>query len=691
MDKRADIWAFGCVLYEMLTGKRAFEGEGLSDVMVAVLSKEPDEGALPAGTPASVRYTIEQCLDKDARQRLRDIGEARLILDGRRTAPAPQAGQARVQMKPAWQWIATGVIVGGLLVGLVGWTAGVGVRGDEPGEALRRFPLFIPSSQFQPPGQGGLVALSPDGQTPVYRVLDEGIFRLYQRELDGFQATPIPGTEGAGPEPFFSRDGQWLGFWSGNVLMKVALPSGRPVRVADVPEATRGASWGPDDTIVVGARTAGLLGVPAAGGDAVRLVAPDAGREFWYPQVVDDSGIVVFTDASGLGTDTGDVAVFDPDTGARRTLVERGSAGWVAPTGHLVFVRDGDLWAVRIDPHSLDVRGEPVPIEQGIRVEVGGAVQFAASVGGSLVYLPGTMPERTLVWVDREGQEERLSAPPRAYGYPRISPDGTRVALQIDDQEEDIWVWSIERETLTRVTFGDADEGFPVWTPDGRQIVASVIDDGAGDLFRVLADGTGVTERLTESPDFNLPYSFSPDGRYLVFVEGQLGSEDLWALDLDGERVESVVVTDAVDRNGEVSPDGRWLAYESNASGTFEIYVQPFPAGGDGVRQVSQGGGSMAVWARDGRSLFYLSGDTLMAAPAESGSTDAIGVPEVVLEGFGMGNPTVGTGRNFDVSPDGQRFLVVRQAQSSDGAPAVPGFIYVQNWFEELTRLVPTN
>ena len=332
-----------------------------------------------------------------------------------------------------------------------------------------------------------------------------------------------------------------------------------------------------------------------------------------------------------------------------------------------------------------------MPIEQGIRVEVGGAVQFAASVGGSLVYLPGTMPERTLVWVDREGQEERLSAPPRAYGYPRISPDGTRVALQIDDQEEDIWVWSIERETLTRVTFGDADEGFPVWTPDGRQIVASVIDDGAGDLFRVLADGTGVTERLTESPDFNLPYSFSPDGRYLVFVEGQLGSEDLWALDLDGERVESVVVTDAVDRNGEVSPDGRWLAYESNASGTFEIYVQPFPAGGDGVRQVSQGGGSMAVWARDGRSLFYLSGDTLMAAPAESGSTDAIGVPEVVLEGFGMGNPTVGTGRNFDVSPDGQRFLVVRQAQSSDGAPAVPGFIYVQNWFEELTRLVPTN
>ena len=690
VDKRSDVWAFGAVLYEMLTGKRAFDAEDVSETLAAVLMREPDWAALPATTPPTVTTVLRRCLQKDRKQRARDIGDVSLALGGAFESGASQrAVSVAAVAQPVWRraWpVAAALVVGGIVTGLV-----VGPSEETPPPPVRRFVHVLPAALTLPAASGSLVALSPDGQTLVYRAFENGVFRLYQRALDQLDATPIPGTENAGSEPFFSADGQWLGFdTAGATLMRVALAGGRPVGVADLPGTSRGASWGPDNSMIVSVRSEGLVRVPAGGGEAEVVATPDDGREYWYPQILPGGRTVLFT-ASSATPDSGDVLALNLDTREQTTVIRGGVAGRYVPTGHVVFVRGGDLWAVRFDVDRLEAVGEPVLVEQGIRVEEGGAVQVAIADDGTLAYLSGGLSgvQRSLVWVDRQGQEARLAAPPRAYVYPRLSPDGTRVALDVRDQESDIWIWDLARETLTRLTFNPAQDEYPVWTPDSTRVVFGSIVDGPTNLYWKAADGTGEVERLTESANVQFGHSFSPDGESLVFRETRPDTgEDLRVLSLAGDGgVETLVATEFRERNPELSPDGRWMTYQSNQSGQDEVYVRPFPNVDDGQWQISTSGGTHPLWASNGRELFYRRGAAVMTVPVQTEPSFTPATPEILFEGTYV----VGPGRRYDVAADGQRFLMIKEGGAGDEAPAPTSIVIVQNWFEELRRLVPTD
>jgi serine/threonine-protein kinase len=688
VDKRADIWAFGCVLYEMLTGKRAFDAEDVSLTLAEVMKSEPDWSALPP-LPPLVDVFLRQCLKKDPRQRIGDIHDVRLALEGAFEMPVPHVTNAAAVVPPLWRRPLP-VAVGTALVSVL--LAGVAVSSlwpvREP-RIVRRFPITLPSSQTLPSSIGSLLSISADGRTLAYRAVEQGVMRFYLRAIGQLDSQAMPGTEVMSTTDalLLSPDNQWLWFWSDNTLMRVPLSGGRPVRVTDRndPTATRGMSWAPDGTLIVGGRSAGLLRLPKGGSKLEALIAPDDGREYWYPQVLPQGRAVLFT-ASFNSTDAGDVMLFDLRTNTRRTLVRQAVAGWYAPTGHLVFLRAGDLWAIRFDAASMDVVGEPVPVEQGIRVEGGGAVQFAVAADGSLVYVPsGTKAPRTLVWVDRQGRETPIPAEPRPYSNPRLSPDGTRVAVAASDRDFDLWVLVLGQSGLTRVTSDVARDDSPIWTADGRRLIYFSAPTGPWNLFWHLADGTGAAERLTESPNQQWPAAVSRDG-LLVFTEaGKKTRFDVMQLALDGtRRVTPLVQSEFAERNGVISPDGHWLAYDANDSGRAEIYVRPFPDVNAGRWRVSETGGSAPLWAQSGQELFYVSPTgAVMSVAMGRGPASATTATQVVKAGYFVRAPA----RPYDVTSDGQRFLMIKEA---DIDPAEPDIVLVENWFEELERLVPT-
>jgi eukaryotic-like serine/threonine-protein kinase len=560
-------------------------------------------------------------------------------------------------------------------------------------QPVRRFEHTLPRSFELTPGNGTLVALSPDGHTLVYRARQNGVWRAYRRALDELEAQPIAGTENLGPAPFLSADGQWVGFTIGSDLMKVSLAGGRPVRVGELPSPGRGESWGSDNNIVV-ASLGGLLRIPATGGKPQVLLAPQAGGLFGHPQVLPGGRAVLFTLSEPL-PDSGDVLALDLATGMTHMVIRDGVAGRYVPTGHLVFLRGGDLWAVPFDLQRLTISGDPVAVEQGIRVEVGGAVQFALAGDGTLAYIPGVSSEshRRLVWVDRTGKEELLPAPERAYEHPRISPDGTRVAVDALDQERDIWIWNLAGQTLTRLTFGREFDMTPVWWPDGRSLIFSSGVPASSNIFRQAADGTGTMERLTEGENGRVPTSVVPDGTEILFREVVPGTgPDLGRLRVSPAPPKytptPLVRTTFSERNGEVSPGGQWLAYESNESGRLEIYVRPFPDVNGGRWQVSTGGGSMPLWSGDGRELFYVSSDgAMMITRVEAGRTWVAGTPVQLFRGDYLFTTGAAT-RTFDIAPDGKRFLMIKDIETPNAPQA--SIVVVEHWFEELKRLAPT-
>ena len=379
--------------------------------------------------------------------------------------------------------------------------------------------------------------------------------------------------------------------------------------------------------------------VSADGGTPEVLIALTGTAEVGHgPQVLPSEKAVLFTLGDGRNWDDAQIVVHSLETGERKVLIEGGRDARYVPTGHLVYVLDGTLLAVPFDVDKLEVTGGPIPMAEGVMTAVGftGAAQFSVSDTGALVYVTGSdLGDRTLVWVDRDGREEALAAEPRAYAYPRISPDGGRVAVTIFDQETDIWIWDFARETLTRLTVAPGMDLNSVWTPDGRQVAFASDRDGTPNLYLKAADGTGAVERLTESENAQYTYAFTPDGRQLVFLEIDEQNLDLVVLSLEGSP-EPLLATEFSERNGEISPDGLWLAYESNASGQYEIYVRPFPNVEDGQWLISRGGGSRPLWAPDGRELFYLApGRRLMAVPVETVQTEPSFAPGNAEEVFG--------------------------------------------------------
>ncbi|MBI4264560.1 MAG: serine/threonine-protein kinase [Acidobacteria bacterium] len=685
-DKRADIWAFGCVLYEMLTGRRAFEGEDVTETLAAVVKLEPDWSALPAALSPSVEVFLRRSLRKNPKERVSDIHDVRLALEGAfdtavRAQPAPVAVGRWTRWRQAVLGAAAGLMVGGLAVGLV-FLAPVGpvVR------PATTFALSLPSGLLRLAGNPPLIAISPDGRTFVYAGPD----RLYRRDMGDVEIRSIPGTEGSPRTPFFSPDGRWLGFFNDGNLRKVSLQGGPPIVISSA--VIIGASWGTDGRILYGLQTDGLWRVSEDGGEPERVTTLAEGEvSHRRPHLLPGGRAALFTIWSG-SLDTARVAVVTLDTGERRTLVG-GTVPYYVSSGHIVFAREASLWAAPFDLDRLELTGPATPVLEGLNVpEDTGAAQLALAGDGTLVYLPDTgnrAVDRQLVWLDRQGRANPIGAPPRTYTYPRISPDGSQVALDIQGENRDVWIWNVARDTFTRLTSDGGLDRYPLWSPDGRRIVFSSQEMGVASIFWKAADGTGSDARLTEAEVGQLPETISPDGRHVVFRQ----QNDLHLLTLGGQRaVRPLLAAPFIERNAEVSPDGRWLAYESNESGQFEIYVRPFPEVERGRWQVSNAGGTRAGWARSGRELFFWSLDgQMMAVPVQTAGTFSAGRPEALFEGsqYALFDYPARPGRNYDVTADGQRFLAIEVLGAQSGGRAEA--LVIQNWVDQLRRLAPAD
>lgn len=542
------------------------------------------------------------------------------------------------------------------------------------------------------------LAISPDGTRIVY-MTGSGVTRqLYVRPVDQLDGMMGLGGDVAPNTPFFSPDGAWLGFvsFTDTSWKKVSILGGPAVTLWDSPTAPRGASWGPDGTIIFAQNAAGtgLFRGLAAGGEPEVLTTPDetAGeRNHWWPEFLPDGRAVLFTIVRGGSDQDREIAVLDLETDEYAVLIPGGSYPRYASTGHIVYGAESTLRAVPFDLARLEVTGDPVPVLEGVMMKPTGAVNFSLSSTGSLVYASGSggfAARRSLVWVDREGSEDPVTAEPRDYQEFSLSPDGTRVAFRVSDAEGDeVWLYHLARNTLTRLTFGADAERFPAWTPDGARVAfgASGIP-----LSWKAADGTGEVEPLGEMIG-QFPQAFTPDGTTVV-LEQRGGGYDIGMLSVDGERTSMILLdTEFAERNAALSRDGRWLAYNSDESGRREVYVRPFPEVNAGRWQISTDGGQWPVWNASGDELFYCGASGLMV---QAFSTDPTFTPGALTQQFAW--DFVGGGpRRMAVSPDGERFLLLKTASSdndmADEDAPEPQIILVENWFEELKARVPVN
>jgi serine/threonine-protein kinase len=714
-DKRSDVWAFGCVLYEMLTGKRAFDGEDMVDVLGAVARLDPNWAAIPVDVPAVVRTLIQSCLVKDRRKRAADISVALFVLEqGTNLAASSDVGISQARADAAIAEVRRELARSSLrrvaIVSTLALTAGVAVATITTWFVMRPTPPRVTRTAiaFSPPAVLTVhpadrdLAITPDGSAVIY-VGNAGT-QIFVRRLGSLE--PVALFTGTPRGPFVSPDGQWVGFVDADrVLKKVAVTGGPAITLATFDTtnvgAPRGATWGTDGVITFATAdlTTGLLRIPAAGGAVTVLTRPDRGRsegDHAWPEVLPGGRALLFTiTAAAGGLDADELAVLDLQTGKHNVLLRGGNHAHYVPSGYLVYSAAGALRAIRFDLATLETRGTPVPVAQVVTKNTG-AVDAAFADDGTLAYVSGDISaaavQQTLAWVDRQGRETPIMAPARAYSFPRVSPDGSRVAVFSAYGGSDIWIADLSRNTLTRATFDKGFDLFPLWTPDGRRLIFSSDGSGALNVYWELADGTGTVERLTNSPNPQVPTAVSPDGRQLIFYEHMSKTgDDVMQMTLDGTRRSIPLVQSPFDeRNGIVSPDGRWLAYEANESGRFEVYVRPYPDVSKGRWQISVDGGTQPVWSRTGDELIYVSSTgALVGVRVRPGaawvSTTAT---QLVNPGYFTGAGP-GSVRRYDVSSDGQRFLVVKDAETDqDGVP--PQLIVVQHFDEELKRLVPT-
>ena len=704
-DKRTDIWAFGCVLYALLTGRQAFQGETTTEILAAVLRGEPDWQALTASTPMKIRDLMRRCLQKDVNRRARDAGDVRIEIEEAVAAPtaAPTTGvPATIQ----WQrGAAFGLAALGLLA--VGCIATLYLKPSPSPQPVTRAVINLPPGQQLAGLDGGpVVALSPDGAHLAYVARQGGSQQIYLRAMDSLEARPIAGTEGA-VNPFFSPDDQWVGFFVSGKLKKVLVSGGAALTLGDAGPTPPGASWGSQGMISFASTLVGALQqVSDVGGAPQELTRREKGEvSHRWPEFLPGGKAVLF--AAGV-TNTNwtnaQIAVHSVGTGERRNLIQGGMYPRFAPSGHLVYAEGGSLMAVPFDPQRLAVTGAAVPVAEGVlQFPSTGAAQYGFSATGSLVYVSGGIQaiQSSLVWVSRNGAEHPSAAPARGYQFPRLSPDGRRIAVGIVEQDSQTWLYDIARETLTRLTFQGGSNVLGAWTPDGKRIAFQSNKEGPPNLFWQLADGSGGLDRLTTNEYTDAPTSWSPDGQLLAFIEiTPTTGYDIWVLRMGDPSPGSGQVPSA--GSGQVrkaqpflrtpfnesapqfSHDGRWLAYMSDESGRREIYVQPYPGPG-GKWQISTEGGTEPVWNTNGGELFYRSVDKMMAVDIATQPSFAAGKPRMLFEGHYL--PTPATFPNYDVSPDGQRFLMLRPNEQAQAAPTQINVVL--NWFEELKHRVP--
>ncbi len=675
-DKRADIWAFGVVLFEMLTGSRLFNGETVSDTLAAVLRQEVGWEALPPSTPPRVRRLLARCLERDPKKRLRDIGDARIALDEARsgTIEETDASSAPGERRTIrWQaFLALGAVL------VLGIAAGFLLRppvASDPA-SMARWALAIPDGVTLSTADYPQVALSQDGRLQVVVVVDENSTpRLLVRRSDEFDARLLPDSERAA-SPFLSPDGAWIGFFRDNALFKIPVAGGPPVRLAATSGQVRGGSWSRDGFIYFSPDTnTPLSRVPESGGEiqlVTRLEEARDERTHRWPYALPGGDAVLFscdTQASTEYYDDARIEAVRPETGERKVLVEGSSQAWYSPGGHLVFARGGSIYAVPFDSDSLELRGSPVQVAQGVATDVGsGAVQLALAQSGAALWTPGgATASYQVVWVDRDLAETRAPVPAAPYNELALSPDGKRLAL-VGGQGgvSDLWIADLEREALTRLTFGEFVSN-PVWTPDGTRVAYGTRLQGRKDnTWRIVwkpADGSREAEALIEGERGHVPTSFSPDGKALIYdaLSAEAKSRDIWIVPVDEPREPRVLIAGAFMKSeGTPSPDGRWLAYVSNEGGQPSVFVRPYPAG-DGRWQISTPNGVEPRWSHDGKELFYRADSAIYRVPVETSRTFSAGRPERLFDrvASGLGIPT------YSPDADGSRFLTFRSSERS--------------------------
>ena len=701
VDRRTDIWAFGAVLYEMLSGRRAFGGGSSADAIAAVLRQDIDWTLLPAGTPAAVRRLIARCLDRDVKRRLRDIGEARIVLDDAASRPIAQrddrAGSDDRTRRQPWRRAVPLAISAAAAAALTGtaWYASL-----EPAAppAVIRFTVTLPEGQVFTGLSGRAVALSPDGTMIAY--VSNG--RLNLRSMSDLESKPILGTEGfqAVADPVFSPDGRWLAFHAiyDQTLKKIAVTGGAAITITKA-ELPFGMNWGPDG-IVYGQGAKSILRVSPDGGAPETLVSLTNDEVGHGPQVLPGGGHVLFTLATGDSPDrwnTARVVVQSLTSGERKIVVEGGSDARYVPTGHLIYALGGSVLAVAFDVQRLQVTSGPVPIIDGVRrATLAGAANFSFSESGSLAYVPGPASgsgagKLDLALADRNGRLEPLKLPGGAYVAPRASPDGTRIAFSIDDAKETaVWIYNLSgTSAMRRVTFG-GNNRFPIWSSDSTRIAFQSDRDGDRAVFWQSVGGTGTAERLTK-PDAGTshePESWSPDGETLLFSVTKGTDVTLWMFSMRNRTATTFGSVHSLTRTNAVfSPDGRWVAYASTEQGQTRTFIQPFPPTG-ARHQIAAGLASQPVWTPDGKELFFNPRPgTLAVVTFTTKPTIGFSNPVALMRPLQTGPPQVR--RAFDMTPSGKFVGLITAGQTESTTREMDSQIrVVLNWFKELEQRV---
>ena len=713
-DRRVDIWAFGCVFYEMLTGKMAFNGETVSDTLASIIKEVPDWTQLPSNTPVRVRVLVQRCLQKDGRQRLQAIGDARIAIDEVLSGAedpifakaAPQSTAPEQSRIPAWRralpWILAASMALAFLLTVVALRRASSYSGGRPVVLS----LAMPADEKFATGNGPAFAISPDGSRLAYVTAGVGsdlVGHLYLRDFDKPAAVRLEGA-GIASSPFFSPDGEWIGFFSEGKLKKISVRGGAPVTLCDV-SAYRGAAWGEDDTIIFPTQfTSALYRIPASGGTAQPATHLDASRaettQRW-PQFLPGAKAVLFT-ASSNNNYYGNARVEAAplDSGIPKLLVENAYFGRYLPGGYLAYVSEGTLFVAPFDADALKITGTAIPVLQGVDADLSNAgVQLAISDNGTAVYTLGGSSSQSMniVVLDRKGQSNVLLKNVADASSPRFSPDGKKLAFE--KGSGGVWVYDIARGTTTSVTTVPG-ANYPIWTPDGRRLTYSYFPTNSGKaigqrLYWKNADGTGEEEALSpETVENSYASAWSPDGKTLAYMRSSLKNGtccDIWTITLDaqGKPMEPQLFMDLSAAKGFASPspmfspDGHWLAYAAVQSGLPQVFVVPFPGPG-GKWQISTSGGLEPHWSKSGHELFYANSTMLMVVPySVEKNVFQAGTPQLLTQDhIEMRAPYT----SYDAAPDGQHFVAF---QFPGGRPAVsPEPTVVLNWLDDVRRQV---
>jgi serine/threonine protein kinase/Tol biopolymer transport system component len=708
LDARSDIFSLGSVLYEMLTGKAAFQGRSQLSVASAILEKDPEPiNTLQPMTPPALDRTVRKCLEKDPDNRWQTARDLLLELKWIASAgsqarvPAPVVSHRKNRERIAW------IVAAVLALATIAATIGYIQRASKPTQPIHVIAdlgtdAFIPAMNY-----GTNAILSPDGTHMALVAVGAGKrTQLYVRSLDQLQATLLIGTEDA-RNPFFSPDSRWIAFFSEGKLKKISIQGGAPVTLCDVPD-DRGGTWGDDGTIVFSPsiRRAGLSRVSSAGGtpETLTKIDPQKGEDTHrWPQFLPGGKDVLFTAALASGNfDDADIDVYSIASGKRKTILHGGSYARYLPSGHLIYMHNGTLFAVPFDVKRLEVTGQPAPVVEGVAAnpDTGGA-QFSASDSGTLLYIAGSPFNKTvsIYWMDAAGKYTPLREASADYANLAISPDGKRLAMDISNAARtDVWVYDWERDTLTRLTFAATFNGYPVWTPDGQRITYTSLEKGGvANLWWIRSDGAGDAQRLTDSKYTQAPGSWSPDGKTLAFYQLSPDTNfDIFTMPVEGDEKSGwkpgtpkpFVNTPFLEVLPTFSPDGRWIAYASNESGSNEVYVRPFPRPG-GRWQISTGGGDYPQWSRNGKELFYRTRDQKIMVVGFTSSNDSFRADKPRLWSPGQLTDR-GTSITFSLHPDGKRFAVLKPPGSEATAPVINKASFIFNFFDELRTKVPS-